>query len=189
MFEIARFIDECQAAVKESDAFRAVKELVARVVSEPTQVLRALGEPVRSGVQTVYKANDLTILNVCWGPRMEFHPHDHRMWAVIGIYGGCEQNTFYRRSNAGLTKYGVKELTAKNAIALGDTIIHAVTNPLDQITGAIHVYGGDFLGTPRSEWDPKTLEEHPYDVEHTMRAFEAANERLRTKVTRLQNAP
>ena len=26
---------------------------------------------------------------------------------------------------------------------------------------------------------PKTFEEHPYDVEHTMRAFEEANERLR----------
>jgi predicted metal-dependent enzyme (double-stranded beta helix superfamily) len=91
MFQTERFIAECQAAIKESDAPRAVKELVARVVSEPTQVLRALGEPERSGVQTIYKAFDLTILNVCWGPRMEFHPHDHRMWAVIGIYGGCEQ--------------------------------------------------------------------------------------------------
>ena len=184
MFQIGRFIDECQAAVKESDALDAVSELVARVVSEPAQVLRALGEPERSGVQTIYKANGLTILNVCWGARMKFHPHDHRMWAVIGIYGGCEQNTFYRRSKAGLTKHGTKELNAKNVIGLGDTIIHAVTNPLDQITGAIHVYGGDFFGTSRSEWDPKTLEEHPYDVEHTMRAFEAANERLRAKVTR-----
>jgi predicted metal-dependent enzyme (double-stranded beta helix superfamily) len=187
MFEIARFIDECQAAVKQSDAFRAVKELVARVVSEPAQVLRALGEPERSGVQTLYKANDLTILNVCWGPRMEFHPHDHRMWAVIGIYGGCEQNTFYRRSKAGLSKHGTKVLNARNAIALGDTTIHAVTNPLDQITGAIHIYGGNFFETPRSEWDPKTLEERPYDVEHTMREFEAANDRLRAKATRSQS--
>jgi predicted metal-dependent enzyme (double-stranded beta helix superfamily) len=188
MFQIGRFIEECQAAVKESDALSAVNELVARVVSEPAQVLRALGEPERSGVQTIYKANDLTILNVCWGPRMEFHPHDHRIWAVIGIYGGCEQNTFYRRSKVGLTKHGTKELNVKDATALGDTIIHAVTNPLDQITGAIHVYGGDFFSTSRSEWDSKTLEERPYDVEQTMRAFEAANERLRAKGPRSQSA-
>jgi predicted metal-dependent enzyme (double-stranded beta helix superfamily) len=184
MFQIGRFIEECRAAVKGSDALGAVKELVERAVSEPAQVLRALGEPERSGLQTIYKANDLTILNVCWGPRMEFHPHDHRMWAVIGIYGGCEQNTFYRRSKGGLTKHGTKELKAKSSIALGDTIIHTVSNPLDQITGAIHVYGGDFFGTSRSEWDPKTLEERPFDVEHAMRAFEAANEQLRTKVIR-----
>ncbi|HEY2560069.1 MAG TPA: hypothetical protein VGI48_10215 [Caldimonas sp.] len=188
MFQIGGFIEECQAAIKESDALGAVNELVGRVVSEPAKVLRALGEPERSGIQTIYKANDLTILNVCWGPRMGVHPHDHRMWAVIGIYGGREQNTFYRRSKAGLTKHGAKELNVKDAIALGDTIIHAVTNPLDQITGAIHVYSGDFFGTPRSEWDPKTLEERPYDVEHTMRAFEAANERLRAEVIRSRSA-
>src|SRR5271169_1622211 len=115
MFQIENFIDECQAAVKESDALSAVNELVARIVSEPAQVLYALGEPERSAVQTIYKACDLTILNVCWGPRMEVEPHDHRMWAVIGIYGGREQNTFYRRSKAGLTKHGIKELNAKDA--------------------------------------------------------------------------
>ena len=60
MLQIESFIDECRAAVKESDALSAVNELVARVVSEPTQVLRALGEPQRSGVQTIYKAYDLT---------------------------------------------------------------------------------------------------------------------------------
>jgi predicted metal-dependent enzyme (double-stranded beta helix superfamily) len=186
MFEKERFIEECRVALKESDALAAVNELVARVVSEPVQIVGALGEPQRSGVETIYRANDLTILNVCWGPLMKFHPHDHRMWAVIGIYGGCEQNSFYRRSKDGLTKHGNKELNTKDTIPLGSTIIHAVTNPLEQITGAIHVYGGDFFATSRSEWDPTTFEEHPYDIEHTMRAFEEANERLRIKTTQSQ---
>ena len=178
MFEKERFVEECRAALKESDTHAAIRELVARIVSEPAHIVRALGEPQRAGVETIYKADNLTILNLCWGPRMEFKPHDHRMWAVIGIYGGREQNIFYRRSEHGLKQHGTKELNAKDTTPLGATIIHAVTNPLDQITGAIHVYGGDFFATPRSEWDPKTFEEHPYDVEHTMRAFEEANERL-----------
>jgi predicted metal-dependent enzyme (double-stranded beta helix superfamily) len=72
----------------------------------------------------------------------------------------------------------MKELNAKDVAPLGKSIIHAVTNPLDQITAAIHVYGGDFFATPRSEWNPETLEESPYDIEATMRAFEDANERL-----------
>ena len=184
MFEKERFVEECRAAVKEIDALGAINELVTRVVSEPQLLLRALGEPQRSGVQTICKANDLTILNGCWGPLMRFHPHDHRMWAVIGIYGGREQNVFYRRGQCGLTQHGTKELNAKETIPLGPTIIHAVTNPLDQITGAIHVYGGDFFATPRSEWNPETFEEHPYDVAHTMQAFEEANERLRAGVMR-----
>ena len=184
MFEKERFIEDCRAALKEGDTHAAIRELVATAVSEPMHVLRALGEPQRAGVETIYRADDLTILNLCWGPWMKFKPHDHRMWAVIGIYGGREQNAFYRRAEHGLEQHGSKELHAKDTTPLGAAIIHAVTNPLDQITAAIHVYGGDFFATPRSEWDPKTFEERPYDVEDTMRAFEVANERLRGKVPR-----
>jgi predicted metal-dependent enzyme (double-stranded beta helix superfamily) len=184
MFDKERFIEDCRAALKETQVQGAVRELVARAVSEPAQVIRALGEPARAGVYTLYRSDDLTILNLLWGPGMVFKPHDHRMWAAIGIYTGREENTFYRRAERGLTRHGTKVLNVKDTVPLGASIIHAVTNPLDQITAAIHVYGGDFFGTPRSEWDPETLEEHPYDVEHTMRAFEASNLRLRNPGTR-----
>jgi hypothetical protein len=39
----------------------------------------------------------------------------------------------------------------------------------------IHVYGGDFFTQPRSEFDPVTLAEQPYDVTRTLALFEAAN--------------
>jgi len=181
MFQKDRFVEECRAALKERHAQAAIRELVEKAVSEPAQVVRALGEPKLAGVEKIYRADDLTILNLCWGPRMVFKPHDHHMWAVIGIYGGREQNIFYRRSEKGLTQHGTKEMNARDTIPLGAAIIHAVTNPLDQITGAIHVYGGDFFATPRSEWDPGTFEEHPYDMEHTLRAFEESNAQLRDR--------
>jgi predicted metal-dependent enzyme (double-stranded beta helix superfamily) len=47
-----------------------------------------------------------------------------------------------------------------------------VTNPIPRLTGAIHVYGGNFFNTPRSEWDAETLTEQPYDVEKNMRLFQ-----------------
>jgi predicted metal-dependent enzyme (double-stranded beta helix superfamily) len=178
MFDKDRFIEDCRATLKEGNAQAAIRELVARAVSDSAGVVRGLGEPKRSGVETLYKADDLTILNLCWGPQMVFKPHDHSMWAVIGIYGGREQNIFFRRDGKGLTRHGTKELNARDVIPLGKSIIHAVTNPLDQITAALHVYGGDFFGTPRSEWNPVTFEEAPYDVEATLRAFEDANARL-----------
>jgi len=179
MFEKERFIEDCRAALKEDDTHSAIRELVTAAVTTPSEVIRALGQPKRAGVETIYRANDLTILNLCWGPYMKFKPHDHRMWAVIGIYGGREQNTFYRRVEHGLELHGRKVLNAKDTTPLGAAVIHAVTNPLDEITAAIHVYGGDFFATPRSEWDPETFEERPYDVEDTIRAFEKANEGLR----------
>ena len=166
---------------RNTDTHSAIRELVTAAVTTPREIIRALGEPKRAGVETIYRANDLTILNLCWGPYMKFKPHDHRMWAVVGIYGGREHNTFYRRAKQGLEQHGTKELNAKDTTPLGAAIIHSVTNPLDQITAAIHVYGGDFFATPRSEWDPESFEERPYDIEDTIRAFEEANERLRDK--------
>jgi len=179
MFDKERFIEDCRAALQETNALTAVRELVAKAVSDPAQMIRALGEPQRAGVETLHRSQDLTILNLFWGPQMVIKPHDHRIWAAIGIYAGREENTFYRRAERGLVRHGTKVLDAKDTAPLGATIIHAVTNPLDQITAAIHVYGGDFFATPRSEWNPQTFEELPYSVEDTMRAFEESNARLR----------
>jgi hypothetical protein len=30
----------------------------------------------------------------------------------------------------------------------------------------------------RSEWDPRTFEERPYDIEHASEVFEQANQRI-----------
>jgi hypothetical protein len=47
--------------------------------------------------------------------------------------------------------------------------------PIDKLTGAIHIYGGDFFAAERSEWDSLTLLEHRSDGERTRRVFEEAN--------------
>ena len=41
---------------------------------------------------------------------------------------------------------------------------------MPRLTGAIHVYGGDFFAL-RSEWDPETLPEGRFDVERARRMF------------------
>ena len=83
------------------------------------------------------------------------------MWAAIGIYTGGEDNAFYRRADGGLVASGGKELRVGDTCVLGDDTIHAVTNPTAEHAGAIHVYGGDLLGTPRSEWDPTPTRSAP----------------------------
>ena len=110
-----------------------------------------------------------------WAPQMTLYPHDHRMWAAIGIYAGREDNAFYRRQPEGLASSGGKELGERDVLLLGDDVIHSVTNPSLQCTGAIHVYGGDFVNQPRTEWDPVTFEPRPYDLNHTREQFALAN--------------
>lgn len=178
MFNTERFIEDCRNALSEANAHAAVKEIVARAAAEPSHVLKALGEPKLAGIKTLHRSDSLTILNVLWGPSMRLYPHNHLMWAVIGIYEGREENTFYRRSENGLINLGSRTLGTKDVIPLGDAVIHSVINPLEQITGAIHVYGGDFFATARSEWDPKTFEERPYDVAHAMQVFDESNRSL-----------
>ena len=179
MFDLDRFIAECREAVRGTDGQRAVRELVARAVSEPGEVLRALGEPTRAGLNTLYRSDTLTVLNLVWGPHMTLSPHNHGMWAVIGLYTGREDNIFWRRiEEEGVSRVeaaGAKALSAGEAAALGRDIIHSVLNPIPRLTGALHVYGGDFFRPGRSEWDAETLREGPYDAEKTRALFEAAN--------------
>ncbi len=183
MFDAETFIAECRAAVAGDDSHKSVRELVARAVSDPAAVIKGLGEPARGGVETLYNDADLTILNLVWAPRMTLQPHNHEMWAVIGLYTGREDNIFWRRTGEDGSRVeaaGAKSLGEKEAVPLGRDIIHSVTNPLPRCTGAIHVYGGDFFAPGRSEWDPETHLEQPYDVERTLAVFEEANTLLAT---------
>jgi predicted metal-dependent enzyme (double-stranded beta helix superfamily) len=183
MFDLDSFAADCRAALAaDKGGHRAVREVVARAVSEPGSVLAGLGAPRRGEVQKLFHAPDLTILNVVWGPRMTIMPHNHRMWAVIGVYTGCEDNIYWRRVDGGsdgkIEAAGAKALRARDCIALGKDLIHSVTNPIPRLTGAIHVYGGDFFAAERSEWDPETLHEERYDVAKAMRLFEESNAAL-----------
>src|SRR5215468_969964 len=101
MFDLEQFISDCQVAVRQDKSQSSVREVVARAVSDPAAVLKALGEPSRGQMQTLYRADDLTILNVVWTPWMTLLPHNHQMWAVIGIYTGREDNIFWRRVQDG----------------------------------------------------------------------------------------
>jgi predicted metal-dependent enzyme (double-stranded beta helix superfamily) len=179
VFDLDRFIADCRSALAENASHKAVREVVARAVADPGAVLAGLGEPQRGGVHKLYNADDITILNVIWPPYMTIMPHNHRMWAVIGIYTGREDNIFWRRlPSDGASKVeaaGAKALGVRDCEPLGRDIIHSVTNPIPRLSGAIHVYGGDFYAAERSEWNPETLSEGRYDVAKNMQLFERAN--------------
>jgi predicted metal-dependent enzyme (double-stranded beta helix superfamily) len=178
-FDVEAFVDECRAALRETQPTLAVRDVLDRALADAPSVTRVLGRE-EGGLDPLHVSDDLTVLNVVWAPGMYLFPHDHRMWAVIGIYGGVEDNEFFRRGPDGrLQRSGGTSADVGDVLLLGSDAIHAVSNPVERMTGGIHVYGGDFFAMPRSEWDPETLEEHPYDVEHARQAFAAANEAWR----------
>jgi len=176
--DIERFVAECIAANEETDAQLAVKEVLARAVSTPSAVLAALGDPQKAGLNVLLSSPTLTIFAATWTPQMNLMPHDHLMWANIGIYSGREDNIFWNRTPGGIKAYGADALFAKDTAMLPADVVHSVTNPLLRFTGGIHIYGGDFFATQRSQWDPETLEEEPSDGAVIRSMFERENARL-----------
>jgi predicted metal-dependent enzyme (double-stranded beta helix superfamily) len=179
MFDVDQFVADCRAALAADRSHKLVREVIARAVSDPGAVLKGLGEPTRGAIKTLYRSNDLTILNVIWPPYMTLMPHNHQMWGVIGVYAGREDNIYWRRVPGGaggqLEAVGAKALGVRDAEPMGRDIIHSVTNPIPRFTAGVHVYGGDFFAAERSEWDPETLLEQRWDAERAVRRFEEAN--------------
>ena len=179
MFDLVQFIADCRTAIAQDSSQKSVREVVARAVSDPAAVLKGIGEPKRAAIQPLYRSNDLTILNVIWPASFTRMPHNHQMWAVIGVYTGREDNIFWRRlpggSDGKVEAAGARVICAKDAYPLGPDIIHSVTNPLSRLTGALQVYGGDLYGVIRSEWDSETLCEQRVQAAPSVQLFEAAN--------------
>ena len=176
--DIQRFIEDCLAANQEKEAQAAVSEVLARAVSAPDKVLEAVGEPVKAGLTVFLSSPELTIFAASWTPQMNLMPHNHLMWASIGIYTGREDNIFWKRTRDGIKAYGADALFQKDTALLPHDAVHSVTNPLLRFTGGIHIYGGDFFGTARSQWNPETLKEESSDGAAIRGMFERENERL-----------
>ena len=188
MFDKDRFIEDCRAAVAEGrDAQKAVRELVTEAVSDPAGIVKALGEPEHAGVTPLYSGPDLTVIHFVWAPYMTLMPHNHNMFAVIGIYDGREDNLFWRQlpeakaDGAEIEAAGADSLGPGEVATLGRDVIHSVANPLGKMTSTIHVYAGDFFNPPqpRSQWRHESLIEEPWDMDNTRAIFRDAEARYR----------
>ncbi len=179
-FELEAFIQDCHLALTSDEPQRNMRETVARVVSQRKKIVDAFGEPAKGQVTSLLQSHKLTILNVVWAPEMNFLPHNHTMWAVIGVYGGRENNIFWKRVSAmgsTIEAAGAKSLGEGEVTILGPDVIHSVTNPIPRLTGAIHVYAGDFANAHRSEWDPEGLAERACDATRLARQLDEQNKR------------
>ncbi|MCJ8340339.1 MAG: hypothetical protein MJK10_17885 [Pseudomonadales bacterium] len=178
MFNRDHFIENCIRASAEGQG--AVRELLAEAVSDSRGIITELGEPVLPGITPLYHSCELTILNFVWAPQMTLMPHNHNMAALIGVYSGREDNIFWRRKGEVIEAAAAKSLGSGEVASMGSSIIHSVTNPIDKLTSAIHIYSGDFFAPdePRSSWDHETLIEEAWDVEKVQTLFFQAQQRF-----------
>lgn len=176
--EMQKFIENCIEANKDSNPQEAVKKVLEKAVSTPSKILKSIGYPTEAGMKVFLRSKDLTIFSATWTPQMNLMPHNHLMWANIGIYTGREDNILWQRTSEGLVAKKARCLFEGDVAALNKNAIHSVTNPLKRFTGGLHIYGGDFFATERSQWDPETLNEEPSNGDIIKNIFKEANEQL-----------
>jgi predicted metal-dependent enzyme (double-stranded beta helix superfamily) len=177
--DLQRFIADCIVANDDQDPQAAVLDVLSRAVRDHNAVLAEVGEPNEAGIKVLHRSRTLTIFSASWTPQMNLMPHNHLMWANIGIYTGREDNILWRQATPRIEAFGAKALFAGDAVSLPADVIHSVTNPLPRFTGGIHIYGGDFFDTTRSQWNAETLDREPSDGTSIRRMFELENERMR----------
>jgi predicted metal-dependent enzyme (double-stranded beta helix superfamily) len=105
------------------------------------------------------------------------------MWAVIGVYHGQEDNQLFARTDAGPLEPTERfSLTPGEVRLLDASTIHSIQAAGGQYLGAVHVYGGDLFGTPRSTW------RHGFEQPNDESALPAMFQRLREREDQLGRA-
>lgn len=168
-FSVDQLVGDCVEATENTAGHSgaAIEQILARVISNPSAIENSLGHPKDMPVfSTWHNSEDLTILHVVWPPKVDLIPHDHMMWASIGLYGGREDNKLFRSlPDGGLEHRSSKIMRTGDTILLGKDTVHAVANPSKEWTGAIHIYGGDFFRDGRRQWPSEAGPDEAFDID------------------------
>lgn len=161
----AKVIEQCRGALETPDPQGSVATILLDAARDPAMV-EAIS--ARVGLKSledmaIHRSAELTLLAASIPPGFHAAPHNHNLWSVVSVCGGQEDNRFFRRDGDGLEQIGEASVVAPGVLSNDADVIHAISNPLATPLLALHVYGGDLLATTRSNWDPETYEEIPFD--------------------------
>jgi predicted metal-dependent enzyme (double-stranded beta helix superfamily) len=159
MYLIENLLNELRTAAASKD-LNAVADVVRNAVRHEPLV------PQVGASQLLHAEQGLTVLHTVVNPGFVSPPHDHRTWAVIGVYDGHEDNTFFRllEGSRNIQPIGRRALTPGEVLSLASEAIHRIANPLTRKLIALHVYGKNIFEIERSAWDPATGNERPFQL-------------------------
>ncbi len=153
-FDREIFVRDCRAAALAAEPLSAVREVVSDAVGDGSSIDAALGRESNGEPVTLFASPELTVQRIQWPPGLDSSIHEHRMWAVVGVYDGEELNRIFERSSEGVSERDRRALRQGDVLVLDSDAIHAVENPLRRRTAGVHVYGGDIQSVERSAWGP-----------------------------------
>jgi predicted metal-dependent enzyme (double-stranded beta helix superfamily) len=160
-FASESFVNACRDAVSDADPTGAIADVVAEAISHGSLIDDALGTEVTLEPLTLFSSTEVTVQRIVWPRGAVSSVHDHQMWAVVGVYAGCEVNRRFRRSPDGLVELTARDVPQGEVLVLDADAVHSAANTGREWTAGLHVYGGDILGAARRAWDPGG-HERPY---------------------------
>lgn len=116
----------------------------------------AIPEGASIGELIVYRSPELTMLYGRIPPHFQSGIHDHTVFACIAQLTGEERSVVYEPTadGSGLEIARTEVGRPGDVTRLAPDAIHHIENPCDEVSAALHVYGGDFsaLEPERSLW-------------------------------------
>jgi predicted metal-dependent enzyme (double-stranded beta helix superfamily) len=110
----------------------------------------------------------LTVFATAGAPGTGSAPHSHGLWAVVACLGGQEGSRAYEVEDGQLTERGRRRLAAGEAHSLNADAIHAVFNCWSEPNIVLHVYGGDFLKSAKTVYDPLSGDSYPLGLKEPL---------------------
>lgn len=157
-FDLETFIADCLAAAPDQVA---VAEVVERAISDPSTLDETFTRKLKlSNLGILHYSEQLTVQHVVFPPAFRTGIHDHLTWAVIGTWGGYEDNHLFAREGRRAVQTSVERCEPGRVLSLSVDAIHDVHSPSSSSSAAIHVYGGALFDQPRHGWNP---DEAPVD--------------------------
>jgi len=157
--------EACLAALQSPDPQASVESILLEAAKDPAivEAISTRTEFANLADLAIYRSDSLTLLAGALPAGFRTGPHNHNLWSVVSVCSGQEDNDFFERDGKGLKQRGQVSVVAPGVLANAADVIHAISNPLDVPLLVLHAYGGDLFGVARSNWDPKTQQEVPFD--------------------------
>jgi predicted metal-dependent enzyme (double-stranded beta helix superfamily) len=171
-FDVDGFVAECLEAVTGADPVGAVREAMARAMRRPQALVDRFPVPTDADDDGVlHRSPELFVACAVFPRGFTTGIHDHATPAIIGVWGGHEDNLLYRfppdrpgRPRAeGLESSGARRVDTGEVLVLGPETIHDVHAPTGRWSGALHVYLADLPTLERHSWRDPAADAAPFD--------------------------
>ncbi len=159
------FLDEVARFLKVAQSERQIVELVSNQLSRllerrdhewlPQRYLRSWNGPYAQYPLYVAPDGTFCVTAVAFNPGAMTDVHDHRVWGVVGVYQGLEEQELYKRTPQGGLRPAGKLISNPGDCSYllpPEEEIHSVANPTDDCSVSIHVYGADIARVPRNNF-------------------------------------